>query len=112
MPRGLSSTILPAGKVRDACTAALVALETEREALKDTVVAGYKASSFSTRFKSRDKLLLELPGHMKAIFEEYRTHDRDVLKALCALCKAAYAHNKDFTVEVTADDFRLLEAFY
>lgn len=109
MPRGLSSTILPANTVLRACTAALKALEIERQEVEDTVVKDFCKGKF---FMSRQRALLTMPGHMKIIFEEYRKHDKEVLRALRGLAQAASDADPTFTVEVTADDFRLLEAFY
>jgi hypothetical protein len=114
MPRGLSCTILPAKHVYEACSAALAAIDAERRGVEKTVVEDFiNSKGWMTRKSlSYAHALLILPGDRKVIFEEYRKHDIDVLKALGDLAQAALDANPDFTVEITADDFRLLRSFY
>lgn len=109
MPRGLSSTILPAGKVGDACAAALAKIAQERDTLRVSLLKDFMRGR---PFMSIERALRTLPASHKTIIEEYRKHDRDVLGALRSLSAAAYAASPDFTVEITADDFRLISGFY
>lgn len=109
MPRGLSSTVLPAGKVRRAASLALVALVGERSAVERTVVADARRRRWWGSYNAvRDSL----PESQRMIFTEYRKHDEACLRAIAALCAAALDANPLFTVEMTADDFRLIHPFY
>lgn len=114
MPRGLSSTILPASTVAAACGAALAEIDAERKAVEKTVVDDFINGKgwLMRRSLTYDHALRILPVELKTIFEEFRRHDIDVLRALGALARAALDADPSFTVEITADDFRLLRTHY
>jgi hypothetical protein len=107
MPRGLSSTVLPARAVEVASAKALAGLREERQAVKATAMADHRR-----RHPVAALLGLEPPQEIKYLWEEFRKHDETCLEALQALAGAALDANPLFTVEMTADDFRLLSPFY
>lgn len=117
MTRGLSSTILPAPKVKKACWLALAQLKDERAVAQSLVerdwIRQYQiAHPVRSRFQTPSTILYIMPEHMKLVYDQYRKNDENTLSALAALCAAAEDANDKFTIHMTADDFRLVARFY
>ena len=119
MPRGLSQTCIPAKNVAEACVLALVDITESRRQVRQTVeddwaVTWVAANPSIWRSTGRALELAKaaFPDYLSKIWEQHRKDDEAVLRSLQALCKAAVAQGDDFTIEMTADDFRLLTAYY
>ncbi len=116
MPRGLSQTVLPAERVAKACKLALETLLEERDQSRRNIqfewlATWIKKHPYRRLFQGTGSALAEMPEHWM-MWKEYRKDDEAVLRALGALCEAATDMNAEFTVEMTADDFRLIRIFY
>lgn len=119
MPQALSHTCIPAKNVAAACIAAIDALQLSRTQVRTVVEQDWlktwtaaNPSLFRSAAKTIALAAAAFPEYMKEIWEQYRKDDEKVLKSLKALCEAASAQGDDFTIEMTADDFRLLHDFY
>jgi hypothetical protein len=91
-------------------------LEAERQEMQTTIERDYvknwrKRHWVQALFVFDSVIIQQMPGYMH-MWKEHRTNDEAVLTALCALASAAVQQGPYFTVEVTADDFRLLHKFY
>ena len=117
MPRGLSSTPLPASAVAKACELALQELWLERAVqrvkVEDDWIRARRATLKWWQRNDRKTALACIPQYYSDMWELYRKDDEAVLHALHHMALAAIKRGgSDFTVVVTADDFRLLQKFY
>lgn len=116
MPRGLSSTCLPASKVLGAARGSYGQLLVERNASKHTCeqdwIRTFRERHFWRGMWTKTADILRVMPEYHKLWKEYRTDDERVLIALIQLCEAALAFNSDFTITMTADDFRLIGAGY
>lgn len=114
-----SHTPLPAAQVGRASSLALAALLAEREVLRGTI----ERAQLATARRQHPWLQLFLtdagvlarwpvPEHLDFIPNEFRANDEAVLRALRDLAQAAVDANPAFTIQMTADDFRLVSTFY
>lgn len=116
MPRGLSVALLPAKRVYHATMDALVKLREDRIDAKEVCEADWVRQwraehSIKRIYASEEHIISKMPEFMK-MWREHRKDDESVLMALAGLAEAAMDHDKNFTVEITADDFRIIREFY
>lgn len=114
--RGLSSTTLPAKRVVVACVTAIAALLLERRKIQSAVEAEWLVlarKEFAFGFlMSEAALKARTPPSRRHLYEGYRESDEHVLTALAKLAAAADDAGQNFTMVITADDFRLIQEFY
>jgi len=110
-----SCALLPAQNVEKASRRALISLmddrEQEREKIKQDFIKVWRRDHKFQSLVTKD-CQIDVPEYLTWIANEYRSQEEKVLKALNDLASIAGSYGAVLTLEVTADDFRLISRFY
>jgi hypothetical protein len=117
VPQGMTSTVLPANVVAKAALDAIADLQMHRADLRrkceDNWIKQWRnCHSVRKWFASDEDMRGLVPPGIHVISEQYRAGDEATLRAIKDLALAAADAHMNLTVQVTADDFRLLSPFY